>query len=212
MLSNTNDQNNNLIQIKKLKVNESNLTENEKNEQLKNINFKKNPFFHLKHNVFTKKKIFFLFKDKKQFKKSAEKFIKQKKLSIKKPVIYKKKSSLSNQDHLLVKYEQQFMHKDYILENLNIFNKKKRVFFSKIFFNNYKKFTLKKKINFLCKTNAINGFFFKQYILIKKSNAEKYKSDYFNLQYQLNNLYINKLNIKIFNNYKTISKVFNFFY
>jgi hypothetical protein len=211
-LSNTNDQNNNLIQIKKLKVNESNLTENEKNEQLKNINFKKNPFFHLKHNVFTKKKIFFLFKDKKQFKKSAEKFIKQKKLSIKKPVIYKKKSSLSNQDHLLVKYEQQFMHKDYILENLNIFNKKKRVFFSKIFFNNYKKFTLKKKINFLCKTNTINGFFFKQYILIKKSNAEKYKSDYFNLQYQLNNLYINKLNIKIFNNYKTISKVFNFFH
>ena len=210
MLSNKNDQNNSLIPVKKSKLNELNLIEKEKNDQLKNINFKKNPFFHLKYNIFTKKKIFYLFKPKLNFKQPSKKILKQKIQNITKPVIYKKKNLLSQHDTFFIKYSQQLMPKEYILENLDIFNKNKVLFFSKTFFNNFEKAMLNKKINFFYKNKLTSSFFLYQYIIIKKSNAEKYKSEFFNLQYQLNNLYINKSNIKIFNNYKITNKIFNF--
>lgn len=198
--------------LKKSKTNELNLPVKEKNDQLKNVNFKKNPFFHLKHNIFTKKKIFFLFKPKLPLKQLVKKSLKQKTENIIQPNIIKKENILSLDDTLFLKHTEKIMLKEYILENLNIFNKKKTLFFSKTFFNNFEKVTLNKKINFFYKSKLINSFFLHQYIIIKKSNSENYKSEFFNLQYQLNNLHINKSNIKIFNNYKTLNKIFNFIY
>ena len=206
------DRNIDLVSTKKLKIDDLHLTAKEKDDQLKNINFKKNPFFHLKYNVFTKKKIFFLFKPKLPLKQQLKKALKQKVENIIKPNVIKKESILSLDDTLFIRYTQKEMPKEYVLENLNTFNKKKAIFFSKIFFNNFKKVMLNKKINFFYKNRLTNSFFLSQYIITKKSNAENYKSEFFNLQYQLNNLYVNKLNIKIFNNYKTVNKVFNFIY